>query len=67
MKNQLQTFFKNNVASIEVVIDNEIDTIFFPKLPVCQFISELSKFNFEESVDRENYVSKISGLMQEVP
>lgn len=41
--------------------------IYYPILPVCLHLSQSSKSIFEESVNRENYVSKISGIIDNYP
>jgi len=56
-------FFKKNIGNVEVALDDDLFMIYFPILPVCNHLSQSTKTNFEEKVNRDNFVSKISGII----
>ncbi len=61
------SFFYENTLSIDVCIEGQIRTIYFPKLPYCRDLSNQIINNFEDSVDRISTHSKVSGLMEQAP
>lgn len=47
-------FFKKNIGNVEVAMEDELFTIYFPILPVCKHLSVMTIENFNETIDREN-------------
>ena len=60
-------FFSKNTGNVEIAIEDDLFTIYFPILPVCRNLSTMTEDKFRETVDRENYVSKITGLLKQYP
>jgi hypothetical protein len=57
-------FFATNSAHIEVVRDEKIETIYFYKLPFCQYLPDETKTEFNDSVCRDSANDKVSGLVE---
>ena len=68
-KKQIQqnalAFFKQNIAHIEIVRDNNLYRVFFPLLPITRFLPKSRKTEFHENVNRESTKTKISNLMKD--
>lgn len=47
-------FFSKNTGNVEIAIDDDLFTIYFPILPVCRHLSVMTIEKFHENVDREN-------------
>mmetsp|Transcript_66373 Transcript_66373/g.56377 ORF Transcript_66373/g.56377 Transcript_66373/m.56377 type:complete len:90 (+) Transcript_66373:1493-1762(+) len=58
-------FFKVRMCNIDVWIQDKIWRVYFPFHPYSRYLSDLSKKQFTENVDRETPVSKLSGLLNE--
>lgn len=58
-------FFKRNSKSIEIIRDNNIIRIYFPKLPFCNTLSKDLKNDFHDEVSRESAKSKLTYLMSQ--
>ena len=61
------TFFKSKMAHIEIIRENKLEKIYFPKLPLCFCLPEKVKKDFHESVDRTSTKTKIADLMDQSP
>ena len=60
---QAFNFFANNSLHIEILRNNNLDLIFFIKLPYCHCLPKEKKTEFHENVDRNNSKSKVTALM----
>lgn len=57
--------FRKNSGSVEIVKDENIYRIYFPKLPCCQLLPKDLKNDFHDDVNRSTAKSKITRLMNE--
>jgi hypothetical protein len=63
-----RTFFAEKIKSIEFIdSDQNLQTLFFYIHPKTNFLSTFSILKFEENVDRKNWTTKITSLMNFVP
>jgi hypothetical protein len=60
-------FFRENTCSIDMLRDNKLYIIRFPKLPFCQLLPKDVKLSFHDRVDRTSSKSKLTDLMNECP
>jgi hypothetical protein len=61
-------FFTEKIQSIEFIdSDQNLQTLFFYIHPKTNFLSAFSILKFEENVDRKNWTSKITALMNFIP
>jgi len=60
-------FLRQHTARIEIAVDIEIQRIYFPIRPECNYISEQKKSSLMGSVDRESQQTKVNDLMKSVP
>ena len=58
------SFFRKNVAHIEIIRDNKVIKIFFPILPLCKCLPKATKENFHEKVNRTSTKTKLAELMK---
>ena len=59
-------FYSSRTLSIEVVNENdELELVYFPKLPVCDSLPEAAKKRFQENVDRSSSQEKSRSLFRE--
>jgi len=56
-------FFEDKIQQIEIEKDSRKETVFFPKLPICDLLNENMKQQFELQVDRSSTKSKVESLM----
>lgn len=52
-------FFMKNSASIEVVRNDELETVYFIKLPYVHLLPKEQKIEFSDWVDRGSTKSKV--------
>lgn len=52
-------FFFDNCAHIDVVRDEQLEQIYFIKLPYTKFLPKEQKTKFNDEVDRTNLKSKV--------
>ncbi|EGR33562.1 MIR domain protein [Ichthyophthirius multifiliis] len=64
LKQALQ-FFKQKTCQIEIIRDGELQTIYFPKLPLCFTLADEVKDDFNNQVDRSSTKAKITCLMNQ--
>lgn len=57
-------FFRENTCCIDMVRNNKIQQIFFPKLPYCKQLPKDVKNEFHDHVDRTSSKTKLSFLMK---
>ena len=63
----LNTFCTQVVHCIEIVMQEkkrDLIKYWFPILPVCRYLPDSTRENFEKNVDRSNIQAKIAGLME---
>ena len=58
-------FFRSRIARIEILNDQSqnLQLIFFEKPVICQYLSNRTKEDFLETVDRNSSNDKINGLL----
>jgi len=56
-------FFKNNSATIDVLIKNSIEQVHFPYMPYCTYISEEEKVDFYNALPTDRDKEKIEVLV----
>lgn len=61
---QILKFYSQNVSQIEIFVDGNSLTQFFPLLPYCKFNTETPKEKFNDEVDRTNAKTKCDHLMR---
>ncbi|EGR27785.1 MIR domain protein, partial [Ichthyophthirius multifiliis] len=59
------SFFHQKTCQIEIIRDGELQTIFFPKLPLCFTLSDEVKDHFNNKVNRSSSKAKLSYLMDQ--
>ncbi|KAL4447069.1 hypothetical protein ABPG74_013921 [Tetrahymena malaccensis] len=64
IKNAL-IFFKNKTCSIEIVRNGCLQTISFPKMPLCFTLSDEIKDDFRINVNRSSHKEKLSYLIDQ--
>lgn len=57
-------FFRGRTLHIEVLRDNNIYMLYFPKLPRCDYLTSDMILDFSEKVDRSNINSKVTYLQE---
>lgn len=57
-------FFRGRTLHIEVLRDNKIYMLYFPKLPRCDYLTSDMILDFSEKVDRSNINSKVTYLQE---
>mmetsp|Transcript_20239 Transcript_20239/g.17444 ORF Transcript_20239/g.17444 Transcript_20239/m.17444 type:complete len:276 (+) Transcript_20239:842-1669(+) len=57
------TFFRTNMAHIEIVREDQVQKIYFPVLPFCKYLSKNLRSEFNESVVRTSTKTKLADLM----
>ncbi|CAD8133483.1 unnamed protein product [Paramecium octaurelia] len=62
LKNSIR-FFKKNSCSIEIVRDEKVYQVFFPKLPYCHQLPKDLKTEFHDEVNRSSAKTKLNYLM----
>lgn len=60
-------FIRSHMGRIEINVNNNLQRVYFPIRPVCQFLSPGAKENLMINVDRESQNTKVMGLMLAVP
>ena len=55
------------MGRIEVFVDGNLQRIYFPVKPVCQYLSVGARKKLMTEVDRESQATKVKGLMDSVP
>ncbi len=55
------------MGRIEVTVSGNLQRIYFPVKPVCQFLSPGVRKTLMSEVDRESQSTKVMGLMDAVP
>eukprot|EP00347_Sterkiella_histriomuscorum_P002926 403366261 len=63
LKQKALDFFSGIIMSIEVQKDDQLQTLFFPKLPVCQYKSNYLTDKLKYDADRTSQKSKVESLM----
>ncbi|KRW98864.1 MIR motif [Pseudocohnilembus persalinus] len=63
LKSTLKFFYKNT-AHIDIVRDDQLEQIFFIKLPYTLFMPKEKKTEFNNNVSRTNLKSKVEGLVE---
>ena len=56
-------FFKEHTKQIEILRDDKIATVYFPKLPFCHKLPKDLKEKFHDEVNRKTTKSKLTALM----
>lgn len=56
-------FFEDNTRSIELIFDDELEQVYFIKQPVTRLLSEASKQEFYDTVDRSSLLKKHLDLL----
>jgi hypothetical protein len=59
------SFFRKHTCHIDIVRDEKIYTVYFPKIPYCMLLPKDSKNDFHNDVDRTSSKTKLSFLMDE--
>lgn len=57
------SFFRENTCSIDIIRDNNLYQIYFPKLPYCKQLPKDVKSEFHNDVDRTSSKTKLTQLM----
>jgi len=57
-------FFKEKVAHIEILRNNNIEKIYFPIIPCCKHLAKDLKNEFNEKVNRSSTKRKLADLMK---
>ena len=60
-------FIRFHTAKIEINVNGNLQSVYFPRRPACHFISDESKKSLMESVNRESQSNKVEGLMNAAP
>ena len=59
-------FYSSRMLSIEVVNENDdLELVYFPKLPVCDALPEAAKKHFQDNVDRSSSQEKTRSFFRE--
>ena len=58
-------YFRSKITNIEIVAEEGKETIFFPKLPLCFYLTKYTKLTFEESADRTSSKAKVESIINE--
>lgn len=58
-------FFKQNSVVIEVVREDNLQTVFFPLLPYCKNLPDELNKDFRDKVDRTSTKTKLTALMED--
>jgi len=58
---------RSHTARIEVSVLGKLQRVYFPIRPVCHFISEKTKANLMEHIDRDSQQTKVTELLESVP
>ena len=56
-----------NTGRIEALVNDRLTRVYFPKKPVCKYLSEQAKVAFQNSVERDSAQAKILGFLKEIP
>ncbi|CAD8153241.1 unnamed protein product [Paramecium pentaurelia] len=56
-------FFRQNTCSIDMIRDQKLYTIYFPKLPICN-LPKTARLEFHDSVNRTSSKTKLTYLME---
>ncbi|CAD8076144.1 unnamed protein product [Paramecium sonneborni] len=56
-------FFRQNTCSIDMIRDQKLYTIYFPKLPICK-LPKSARMEFHDQVDRTSSKTKLTYLME---
>ncbi|EGR30656.1 mir domain protein [Ichthyophthirius multifiliis] len=56
-------FFRNKLCQIEIIRDNQLFTIYFPKLPFCFMMKDKFKEEFNNKLDRSSNKQKLKDLI----
>ncbi|CAK81773.1 unnamed protein product (macronuclear) [Paramecium tetraurelia] len=56
-------FFRQNTCSIDMIRDQKLYTIYFPKLPICN-LPKSARLEFHDQVDRTSSKTKLTYLME---
>ncbi|CAK68868.1 unnamed protein product (macronuclear) [Paramecium tetraurelia] len=56
-------FFRQNTCSIDMIRDQKLYTIYFPKLPICK-LPKSARLEFHDQVDRTSSKTKLTYLME---
>ena len=59
------SFFRQHTCNIDMVRDDKIYTVYFPKLPFCKLLPKDAKVEFHDDVDRTSSKTKLTYLMDE--
>jgi len=60
-------FFSSNSGSIEIIVDGNIQKIYFPINPVCKHLTMSTQRHFLHDVKRDSPQSKTNDLMEAAP
>ena len=60
-------FLKSHTARIEVSVAGKLQRVYFPIRPVCHYISEKTKANLMEHIDRDSQQTKVTELLEAIP
>ncbi|KAL4460004.1 hypothetical protein ABPG74_003530 [Tetrahymena malaccensis] len=64
LNQQALDFFKKYVCRIEILREEKLYPVYFPKLPYCEYLTDTTKDQFQEKVNRMSINSKLRDLMQ---
>ena len=56
-------FFRINSAKVEVMLEDRMEVVYFPKPPHCHYLSREMRLNFVKNIDRSSTRTKVSSLV----
>ncbi|KCV71988.1 hypothetical protein H696_01395 [Fonticula alba] len=59
-------YFARNTGSIEIVVHNELERVYFPIPPVCRFITEESRLHVLNKTERDEQGSKVPDFYRQI-
>jgi len=60
-------FVRFHTGKIEIQMNGNLQSVYFPIRPACHYISEQSKFSLMQSVNRESQQNKVDDLFAATP
>ena len=60
-------FIRYHTGKIEIAVEGNLQSVYFPIRPACHYISEQSKKDLMQSVNRESQANKVDDLLAAAP
>lgn len=60
-------FFRINSAKVEIMLNDRLEVVYFPKPPHCHYLSREMRLNFVKTIDRSTTRTKVASLVENSP